>query len=74
MTWRLQAACLGLDGDIFFPGQGQTGREAKQICAECSVIQPCLDYAISTGSHDGVWGGLTDKERIRYARKRRRTA
>lgn len=74
MSWRAEAACLGLDGDIFFPGHGQSARQAKAVCAECRVVQPCLDYAIATASHDGIWGGLTDRERVRYARKRRRAA
>ena len=36
---------------------------ARQICARCPVRQPCLDYAISHGIVDGIWGGLTERDR-----------
>jgi WhiB family redox-sensing transcriptional regulator len=74
MSWRDDAACLGLDGDMFFPGVGGSTVRAKVICNVCTVKQPCLDYALKTGSHDGIWGGLSYRERLRYARKRRRAA
>jgi WhiB family transcriptional regulator, redox-sensing transcriptional regulator len=38
------------------------------------VREPCLEYAITSREHDGVWGGLTARERRRLIRQRRRTA
>jgi predicted unusual protein kinase regulating ubiquinone biosynthesis (AarF/ABC1/UbiB family) len=29
----------------------------------CPVRQPCLDYAISNRITNGIWGGLTERER-----------
>jgi hypothetical protein len=38
-------------------------REAKAVCQTCPVIQKCLEYALSAQEADGVWGGLTARER-----------
>jgi hypothetical protein len=61
--WREQAACRGTDLNLFFPERGQTAEPARQICAQCPVRQPCLDYAITNQIVDGIWGGLTVRER-----------
>jgi WhiB family redox-sensing transcriptional regulator len=34
----------------------------------------CLEHALAVRERDGVWGGLTEKERRRIIRQRRRTA
>ncbi|MGH8896463.1 MAG: WhiB family transcriptional regulator [Egibacteraceae bacterium] len=77
-AWRDQAACVGDDTERFFPA-GSTGgeaaahiAEAKVVCAGCKVSQHCLDYALDTGQHDGIWGGKTEDERRSLRRKRQR--
>ncbi|MGH8902192.1 MAG: WhiB family transcriptional regulator [Egibacteraceae bacterium] len=79
-AWRDQAACVGDDTERFFPA-GSTGAEAaahiaeaKAVCAGCKVSQQCLDYALTTGQHDGIWGGLTEDERRSLRRKLQRRA
>jgi len=37
---------------------------AKQICAECPKLEPCRDWAVSHPDEIGIWGGLTERERI----------
>jgi len=61
--WRERAGCRGADLEVFFPGRGETAEPARRICAGCPVRQPCLDYAISHGIVDGIWGGLTERDR-----------
>lgn len=66
--WRDDAACSGMDGEIWFPVVHTPGWEdqlarAKKICAACPVRQECLEYALDTGQRAGVWGGLSEKER-----------
>jgi WhiB family transcriptional regulator, redox-sensing transcriptional regulator len=61
--WRYRAACRGADLDLFFPGRGESAEPARQICADCPVWQPCLDYALSRGIVHGIWGGLTERDR-----------
>jgi WhiB family redox-sensing transcriptional regulator len=73
-TWRQKAACQGLDPDIFYPVSEDDADEAKSICAQCGVRQVCLEFALAQRERDGVWGGLTDRERRRVIRQRRKTA
>lgn len=73
-TWRSMAICKGTDPDLFFP-VGTTGQalvqiaRAKEVCGECPVQGPCLDYAIETNQDSGIWGGL-DEEQRRAIRRR----
>ena len=48
---------------MFFPGRGESAEPARQICAQCPVRQPCLDFALSHGITHGIWGGLTERDR-----------
>jgi WhiB family transcriptional regulator, redox-sensing transcriptional regulator len=74
-TWRNLARCRGVDPEIFHPVNDDAGAdEAKAICSACAVREPCLEYALATREKDGVWGGLTARERRRVLRQRRKTA
>ena len=71
-TWRDDAACLGMDPDLFFPPPGWYGaEEAKAICQGCPVRAECLEYALQTRPVYGIWGGLNHNERWDVARGRR---
>jgi len=61
--WRQQAACHGTDLNLFYPERGQSAGPARQVCAQCPVRQPCLEYALSNRITHGIWGGLTERER-----------
>lgn len=65
LTWQLQANCIGVDPDLFFPERGASTKEAKAVCSDCIVIEECLGYALQNGEKDGIWGGLTERERRR---------
>ncbi len=71
VNWRDQAACNGIDSDVFFPETEDeaSSQAAKTICAECPVAQACLQYALSTNQGAGVWGGLDEGERRRMRRR-----
>jgi WhiB family redox-sensing transcriptional regulator len=78
-TWMEDAACAGCV-DLFFapPGereQSRLQREAKAatICAGCSVIEQCRDYARGSGQL-GFWGGENDESRAEWRRRARRAA
>ena len=68
-TWRTDAACRGMDTDLFFPPRGGDGWRAKRVCARCPVRAECLDEHL--GETVGVFGGLSPKERIAERRRRR---
>lgn len=68
MEWSDRAACLGADAEQFFPvGAGAAASwetaAAKKICAGCTVVDECRDYALRTRQTFGVWGGLDEEER-----------
>lgn len=75
--WQDEASCLGMDNKIFYPdvveerGNDHTEdfAEAKSICASCPVRVECLQESIKMREPDGVWGGLTPRERRRAIRK-----
>jgi WhiB family redox-sensing transcriptional regulator len=75
-AWRKRAACRGLDAEIFFPAiDDEAGAaEAKAICAACPVRQPCLEHALAAREREGIWGGMTERERRRIIRQRRKSA
>jgi WhiB family transcriptional regulator, redox-sensing transcriptional regulator len=63
--WRDLAACRDLVTayyDPFFAATEDGDRQAKAICAICSVSDPCLAFAIRTGQFWGIWGGKTPQE------------
>lgn len=66
-AWRRLAACHGLDPDIFFPISEDEATPAKAVCGTCSVREACLEWALAAGE-EGVWGGLTERERRRLRR------
>lgn len=71
LDWIEHGSCVGSDVSVFFPKRGQTGLEAKRICAGCPVRGECLDYALDRGELYGVWGGLNREERMLVRRERR---
>ena len=65
VPWQDRARCRDYDPEIFFPEKGGSSREAKRICAQCTVQRECLDYALSNDERFGIWGGLSERERRR---------
>ncbi len=74
MNWRQRSACRGLDPEIFYPATDEEADEAKSICAICPVRQMCLEHALMAREREGVWGGLTERERRRVIRQRQKSA
>lgn len=67
--WRAQANCLNMDTELFFPtreGRG-AGGAAKAVCAECCVVEPCLQDALDA-KVPGIQGGTSERER-RFIRR-----
>jgi WhiB family redox-sensing transcriptional regulator len=63
------AACRGLDPELFYAESGAAISKAKSYCAVCPVRQRCLDWAV-TREEFGVWGGTTARERASLRRQR----
>ena len=65
-SWREDAACIGLDTDLFIPdGDSHIEPLVWVTCRSCPAIQACLDYAITNRQRDGIWGGTRWSERSR---------
>lgn len=88
-AWLTEALCARPDmagfRNLFFPtpGDKETARQAKEICAACPVRLACLNDALAAEggrSHDGrhgIRGGLGPRGRRRryeQARKSRQQA
>jgi WhiB family redox-sensing transcriptional regulator len=70
--WQSEAACREVDNGIFYHPQGEQhgaahaarDRAAKRVCAGCPVCEQCRRYALEAGELYGVWGGLTEEQRL----------
>ncbi len=70
MSWRENAACLGMTQTIFFPPNRVWDEKhcatARRICASCPVKEPCLAEALKvTTNDDGIFAGTTPRQRNR---------
>ncbi len=69
--WVFDAACAQVDLELHFPAKGDSNRPAKLVCQGCPVIAECADYALDNAVSDGVWGGLSTRDRERLLQERR---
>jgi len=69
--WMTQGNCRTSPPDVFFPSDGVGVEVARRLCADCPVKEPCLEYALRNHIEHGVWGGASERERRRIARRRR---
>ena len=84
LEWYEQAACAGQPSALFFPGDPdrrgghQDYKPGQKFCAVCPVAKECLAYALASEKpgerRAGLWGGMTPRDRDRYARARRKGA
>lgn len=72
-NWREDANCRGADPEIFFPGKGDYEGEmlARAVCAECVVVNECLDLAIQNHPVLGIWGNTSMRQRRAMRRRLR---
>ena len=70
--WMDNAPCKG-QSELFFPGAGDNVlvRKAKAICQACPYNIECLEHALELPEAlAGIWGGTTQRQRIRMHRLR----
>ena len=56
-SWRDDAACLGMDTELFFSTDRHHIRFAIDVCSGCDVIAQCREFARKARVGDGVWAG-----------------
>lgn len=71
LDWQQEALCAQTGADFFFPEPGSSVREAKRICGMCPIRSACLEWALDNDERFGVWGGLSEKERLELRRASR---
>lgn len=69
-NWMARGLCADKPPSLFFPSDGVGVDVARKICAECSVREACLEYALDNRIDHGVWGGTSERERRRLQRAR----
>jgi WhiB family redox-sensing transcriptional regulator len=66
--WQEDAACYGIEPDVFFPTSEEEAGPALAYCSGCPIRETCLAWALKNGERYGVWGGLTEQQRRRLVR------
>lgn len=66
--WMDDAACAEIATEMFFPEKGGSTRDAKKVCADCTVAAQCLDFAMRNDERFGIFGGLSERERRKLRR------
>jgi WhiB family redox-sensing transcriptional regulator len=73
-AWLQHAACsnAGIDPEMFFPERGDvaTAKAATTFCHGCPVERACLEANLH--EKQGVWGGMSEADRRKERRRRRR--
>ena len=70
--WMTKGNCRQEPSSTFFPHDSIGVEVAQRICAGCPVKGPCLEYALLNHIFHGIWGGASERERRRIARRRRK--
>lgn len=63
-AWREHRACVGVPTENFFPRTRGISKKTIEICKECPVKWDCLNYSIINTIEYGIWGGLTETQRL----------
>lgn len=69
--WRQFGRCGEIGGEAFFPEKGGSVRAVKRVCQGCPVTEQCLKFALDNQIHEGVFGGLSERERRPLLAERR---
>ena len=69
-----RAACTGMDPELFFPWSPSMRPSplAVNACNRCGVREECLTFSIGPPVQAGVWGGMTEAERLAERGRRHR--
>lgn len=60
--------------EVFMADDRVSQEEALRVCARCpeKTRDECLEWSLEYGEHWGTWGGMTEQDRARLRRLRRR--
>ena len=69
IAWVSRAKCRTTDPDEFFV-RGAAQRKVAVTCRHCPVIAQCLADALDNQMEFGVWGGMTERQRRAFVKRR----
>ena len=72
-SWRDGALCRRRPDVNFYPPGAAGVIDAKRVCAECPSRLPCGAWALSHHEAEGIWGGMSERQRERIWRRQRAT-
>lgn len=64
-SFMVRGNCNDLPPERMFGPSAPEIKAAKEICNNCVVKIPCLKYALENKIRYGVWGGASERERIK---------
>jgi WhiB family redox-sensing transcriptional regulator len=71
-SWQSSASCRTEDPALFFQPDGERPearrirlKRAKAICGGCPVSVECQHHSLLAREPFGVWGGLSERERLK---------
>lgn len=75
--WQFSGLCRSMSPEIFFHPEGERGsarrmrdQAAKEICGQCPVVQACREHALGAREPFGVWGGMSEEDRLAFYQQR----
>jgi WhiB family transcriptional regulator, redox-sensing transcriptional regulator len=69
--WRSVGACAANPQatlDLYSHQIGDQRKAAAVWCGHCRIRSACLAFALENNETVGVWGGLTEADRVRFRR------
>ena len=69
LHWYDDAACKGLDVELFYAEEPGLTSQALRVCAACPVRTACREAAMTDREAFGVWGGTLETHRRRIFRR-----
>lgn len=72
--WQQQAECRNYPHLDWYTNRGESTQLQQQICMGCPVRSECLEYALANREKWGIWGGKSERQRIRIRRGIRPTS
>lgn len=68
-SWMADAACKEATDADFHPESiySAGAKRAIAVCKTCLVRRECLQFAVTNGIGEGIWGGMLAHQRRKYA-------
>lgn len=74
--WTKQARCSSgeYDIDLWHTPGSRSEEAAKAICRRCDVVTTCRTWALNRPEPHGVWGAMSESERLAVVDRQRHQA